>query len=127
MSREIKFRAWNNVLLKMMPLKCLYFDHHDAGVVTGDEIDGDWSVVSLKFLNLMQYTGIKDKNDKEVYEGDIIKNNACSPEFYEVKFACGGFMAGDVFLDDHWNLSGYMFEVIGNIYENSELLEGEKG
>lgn len=71
---------------------------------------------------LMQYTGLDDKNNKRVFEGDVVKIHADDPEeYHEVKFACGGFMAGDIFLDDYWNLNGHMFEVVGNRFENPEL------
>jgi uncharacterized phage protein (TIGR01671 family) len=68
-----------------------------------------------------QYTGLTDKNGHEVYEGDIVETH---DGIYEVTFDCGGFMAGECFLDDYWNLHGYMFKVIGNKFENPEWLEG---
>lgn len=83
--------------------------------------DGVSFVIDVE--TLCQYTGLKDKNGKnEVFEGDIVDINDA---IYEVKFDCGGFMAGKMFLDDYWNLYGYMFKVIGNIHQNPELLEGD--
>lgn len=69
-----------------------------------------------------QWTGLKDKNGKEVFEGDLIK--LTDGQIEEVIFDCGGFMTKRfcMYLDDYWNMHGYMYEVIGNIYENPELL-----
>lgn len=72
-----------------------------------------------------QWSGMEDKNGKSVFEGDIIRLPDSSID--EVVFQSGGFMTKDecMFLDDYWNMHGWMYEVIGNIYENPELLEGE--
>lgn len=82
-------------------------------------------------VELMQYTGLKDKNGKEIFEGDIVKNTTIKPqnlECYVRQDAIG--TVGDSFhfrklpnekdITWMWDLS--KIEVIGNIYENPELL-----
>ena len=82
---------------------------------------------------LMQYTGLKDKNDKEIYEGDIVKFNAIAPmsdipdafigtvEFIECAFYVTYGKQGFYLFDEC-----HQWEIIGNIYENPELLEEEQ-
>lgn len=106
--REFKFRAW-----------------------TGNEFIhfGLFSDDAIRYMDIHQFTGLKDNNGKEVFEGDLVKIKALGAlnEIHEVRFASGGFMAGDAFLDDYWNLlKGHMFEVVGNKFENPEMLEGVK-
>lgn len=67
-----------------------------------------------------QYTGLTDKNGKKIFEGDIVKIS--NDEIFEVKYEDGGFTAG-LFLGD-WDY-GHV-EVIGNIYDNPELMEVEE-
>ena len=71
-----------------------------------------------------QYTGLHDKNGKEIYEGDILKApySDCSTQ-HKVYFEDGCFKLQFKDLDE-W--SEKEIEIIGNIYENQELLEGEK-
>ena len=86
-------------------------------------------------IDIMQYTGLKDKNRKEIYEGDILSIKIYSGDkvivegktVVEFKDGCFGVIWGHdkAFL----SLNSFFkakFEVIGNIYENPELLRGEK-
>ncbi|MDU7069719.1 MAG: YopX family protein [Clostridium perfringens] len=119
MSRDIKFRAWHK------NAKCMCMD------VTTDLLDKD-------YLIFMQYTGLKDVNGKEVYEGDIILSPWWDDEPQEVVFKDYGFKGRDIRqkiiygrelyfgIDDLLNgCFGEVFEIIGNIYDNPELLRGE--
>ncbi len=133
--REIKFRAWDSWNKKM---------HFDIGVINGKCIplyDETWVMEQTKpypncadidkafrkiegGIILMQYTGLKDKNGKEIYEGDIVRSDltAIGDVFYFVEAASFYIeWAGE---DDCQVLSEPILEVIGNIYENKELLDG---
>lgn len=79
---------------------------------------------------LMQYTGLKDKNGKEIYEGDIVKLIADSCRGDKFKpFIAGyvSFRSGSFYITDNavsrFRWEDYIVEVIGNIYENPELLD----
>lgn len=93
--------------------------------------DGITYMVSAEDLVLMQSTGLKDKNGKEVFVGDIIKcTRGCLHEVYIEKEYGGTYFGGmpAVYLKDL--REGYAWteheEIVGNIYENPELLEDKK-
>jgi len=110
--REIKFRAWNAVSRKFDERDHNNFDdQHD-----GFYLDVVHGILKNEFKIFNQYTGLQDKNGKEIYEGDILldtDNNYISV----VEFKNGGFSADDCSGEDF----GYM-EIIGNINENKNLL-----
>ena len=117
--REIKFRAWSKIEGKMK-----YYDRDCSSpnmTLNGVLIDGYSSNVSYQY-ELMQYTGLKDKNGKEIYEGDIVRH--CEGDGWVVEweiseavgYAWSGFPG---FCKSEWS----KIEVIGNVHENKELLE----
>ena len=122
--REIKFRAWDMEKDKMRTATAInWYDEYiwvDETPMSGDRLP-------IESTPLMQYTGLKDKNGKEIYEGDIVKIKVSEP--FVVKF---DEKLGQYFAErdsrtgkDTLKLSGIGFsrsEIIGNNYENKELL-----
>ena len=117
--REIKFRAWVEKFKEMYTVKMIdlqreiaYFDKYNYR--------------SFYDINLMQYTGLKDMREKEIYEGDILSGGN-NEEHYKVIFENGSFMAEfegdfDEYSFDLIDVVAQGCEVVGNIYENPELL-----
>jgi len=109
--RKIKFRVWDGE-------KIVIPDY-----ITRDGI-AYWKENSIREWarnNIMQYTGLKDKNGKECYDGDIIFSTGHGNKIIEWidKDAAFGFKSNSGFT----RLFGLIFEIIGNIYENPELLK----
>jgi len=132
MKREIKFRAWDNFDKKWL----LGYEYPNLGGFSmfGEcMLFNEWSGIINRFilqqkdripddLILMQYTGLKDKNGKEIYEGDIFQrhNGHTSEVAYDNYHACFGLKdKGLTHLNGIDNSNG---EIIGNIYENPELI-----
>ena len=117
--REIKFRAWDKQRKEML----IALDIREIPVLNcGLGIDDNFE--------LMQYTGLKDKNGIEIYEGDIVlffvshgAEGVPSDEEMqgEVYYSNGMLYPMSDFMYDH-----YIFEVIGNIYENPELIKEQE-
>lgn len=131
--REIKFRAWDKIDKKM----CCHIGISLYGVQIYEGDSFPEKIITDRGQNcfeLMQYTGLKDRNGKEIYESDIMEVSKESIEYIGgsitkmvVGYKNGCFMAGrnnvDTLNTYLWLLAGDIgkCEVIGNIYENSEL------
>jgi hypothetical protein len=118
-SREIKFAFWHNWKKEMWSVDSI--DWRLKEVWNG----GDGANLNDGFL--LQYTGLVDKNDKEIFEGDILKiycENNRNSYFKEVKWL------NDPFNKGRWDaLDNCVFtfcKIVGNIYENPELITGVK-
>ena len=127
MCREIKFRAWLKEENKMVNVETMDFTDKSMQYLEKNEIIDAYLLRTtfLEDIELMQYTGIKDKNDVEIYEGDIIICKYGPEIMMEVKWVDEGFRTLGKYNGD--NYVGYVknsAEVIGNIYENPELLGG---
>jgi len=131
--REIKFRAFNKKTKKMRDV--ILIDWKDKYVEVKELLSDRQKRMSLssesrlvwlfKDIKLMQYTGSKDKNGKEIYEGDIVKGMGWDDEYHygEIKEINELGYYPDCWLG---NMPGSeCWEVIGNIYENPELLKEE--
>ena len=125
-----KYRAWHKTCEEMGKVKRIRFDDDgNANMVLF--IGKDFGInAKIDEFELMQSTGLKDKNGKEVFVGDIIKcTRGCPHEVYLEKEYGGTFIGGMPAVYLKGLLSGYAWtgaeEIIGNIYENPELLEVE--
>lgn len=149
--REIRFRAYfevetqdenTNPIIYGTTWEVRRLDFSYSYVELYDPKTGLETEASFDEIKLMQYTGLKDKNGKEIYEGDILELRANpfdrKKDLFQVVFKDGGFR-------DEWNnyIGQYLppdirnkqggrvrlneaCEVVGNIYENPELLEEDK-
>lgn len=136
--RKLKFMAWDIIRSQTLSNRDLWdTPYHEIFIHTPDQ----------RALNIMQYTGLKDENGQEIYEGNLVKING---KLYMIKYEIGSMMLvrcsvntdmheefKNCWNDDVYPISQYYWEndcdegiltdciVIGNIFENKELLEGE--
>ena len=139
MNREIKFRAYDKEDERMT-----YFDdedylYHCPFILRLEQVfkkdsnyddyeDFEYKDVTDK-IELMQYTGLKDENGKEIYEGDIVKIKYRDEDIGKVIYEYNGFSIDVTNMNKNYGRVDFVnnfMEVIGNIYDNPELLGGEE-
>lgn len=127
-----KFRAWDSVKKEMFKDTFAITESGQVVVVEQDFVTSSPDYIFVDHLVIMQSTGLVDKNGKEIFEGDIVDYKG-----RKAVIKWHGSYASFIyrFVDElqervsEWHplfLAYYHFEVIGNIYENKELLEVEE-
>ncbi len=148
-----RYRVWHHELGRLMSVKCMFF--HDSEIEEfelNDALMNDYITAYPDEIVLMQSTGLKDKNDKEIFEGDILKfndewNEYCHEGYVDgsvegvnyvevvkgeacFEFGKTRYPESSLFIymeDEHLSFAelvkdkDFGFEIVGNVYENSEL------
>ena len=136
--KELKFRAFHKPSKKMFDVGMIDFLSNE---LTGIEDLGNGFSMGhfnkqIKDCELMPFTGLKDVDGKKIFEGDIIQdindnnslrygkdNNLTPVEFYNGSFGISVIFDGAFVPLYPYDVDGFKFKVVGNIYQNSELLE----
>lgn len=129
MNREIKFRVWDKEQKEMYSHEKVDSSDKDGIMLWGDIFSGKDTTVEI-----MQFTGIKDKNGKEIYEGDIVRYTTPHldhPRDFKIVFDNGMFCQIELsprgYVDEGEEAGMWIdwedITIIGNIYENPELLK----
>lgn len=141
--REIKFRAWNKKQKKMYDGNDIISVIGVPGIVNEEQIcyrlNEHFERLQKQFI-LMEYVGFKDKRGKEVYEGDVVQFDVVGENHVsfdkkkkeQIRYH-ENQVIGELQIKAEYTLFDYeplnnccQFEVIGNIYENPNLLQEEK-
>jgi uncharacterized phage protein (TIGR01671 family) len=137
--RDIKFRVWDKYKKQMYPISSIDYDifsqeiriiavGHENGMCTAYNKNHNSEKCDITALELMQYTGLNDKNGKEIYEGDIVKVDNIDLAiiyFDDDRMAWGIKPINEFYFDSPLLSENISLElrVIGNIYDNSDLLK----
>lgn len=129
--RWIKFRAWDKLTERMVKVNRINFDDKEIEVVIKKtHATEDYETISFYEIGLMQYIGLKDKNGVEIYEGDVLQmcEEYGGSSYYPIVVEYGyvGFQCYQPNNPSNKipfrNLSIEYYNVVGNIYENPELI-----
>lgn len=127
-----RFRVWHNELGRMMSIKNMWFqDSRIEELELNDAVMNDHITAYPDEIELMQSTGLKDKNGKEIFEGDVVRQVRTQPTTEnEVIIGVVTMIEGAwLIMNDNEQLASKLWsetdenEIIGNIYENKELLD----
>lgn len=131
MKQEIKFRAWNKKDKVMVDVAAMNFG--PSGLWSLIEYAYDAELQLADNYELMQYTGLKDKNGREIYEGDIVRTGEDNigdpdPTIGQVIMREGSWLIENEKKQEEIGLFSEITsrEVIGNIFEDNQLLDGKQ-
>ena len=122
--RKIQFRAWDKKRKQMIYDFDQNLEEKGYKIEVGDSIHRIVYGIGLIYRTLMQFTGFKDKKKKEVYEGDIVKGSSFYGVVKWINFSWQVHrLDADGEVEEWFIINDYEFEVIGNIYEDSDMLK----
>ena len=119
--REIKFRAWDRKNKKWINIQGFNFQNY--WIIVWHWVNGKQYFYMPQDVDLLQYTGLKDKNGKEIYEGDILRcNNLYFEVYYDTEMAMFNLKRQEHKITSFLLSATHLYDVAGNIYENPELI-----
>lgn len=127
--REIKFRAWHKAEKRFINLNGMSTEFGtmtDKGQVYGITEQGVLREYDIDEIELMQYTDLKDKNGKEIFEGDIVKPFTDDINIAQIIYLAPKFVIATKKKDGSYLLWNYLkdeIEIIGNIHQDKNLLK----